>query len=716
MRTRLSIRRGAILPLVALGLLGFIGMVALVVDLGWVYSRQRQWQNAVTSAALAGYKQLRADRQNNDGVTLLGLFQPTASADCGGSGAAPAKGLATSYKTSQLAKVVKAFGIANGFEIKDPMITLGADRITIEGHTPVGLFVAPLFGLDRVDVSGHATVINGRLSANQSTLIPLAIPHGDVKDLPGGVVVDPLPTGQFEVGQEYVLKTGLGLASPSRILVPMDGTQAEHVAAYGVAYWALATWQVEWLINYRGGSFMFPYDSRITSKLTSRGVTHQVLNFDPCNGVDEAAAVYAAAPIVLPCFIKPKLGAFSNQGSDEETLRVLHEAEIPYGNYAPALTDTYNRLSNTTLYDAQVLAELHADLDWLYAHHEDFSGNDANKNPEAKTLAAAKGFKNVNEMKQDVTWRIRNFVAAGGHFFTMCFGTTSFDAALAERAQRLNAADIYADCLAFTGFTLMGTGGNPKDTGIDDKDPKDFTLQDMNDPKCQDHDLTVKDLGNARCRAFNLAKVKASVKRLGLVDVDTIKYMSGVLGAGDWCFMGGHRPHFVPAKRLFLNNVLLASRSSRALARLPKTFGPVDLDGSDANEGAAHYQQVFDMGWSASLGVGAKLLTETGNLERETRRAVSLRFAGDPNATKDTVQANSSRVVTVPIVKLDSQVAANSAATTLYQYKSRDRVEVIGLAQFLLSNVPFRPASRTDNGPVTTGQVRGVFLRYLVKP
>ncbi len=42
------------------------------------------------------------------------------------------------------------------------------------------------------------------------------------------------------------------------ILIPMDQTQTDHLKAYGVAYWILAqNSNVEWLLNYRGGSFLF---------------------------------------------------------------------------------------------------------------------------------------------------------------------------------------------------------------------------------------------------------------------------------------------------------------------------------------------------------------------------------------------------------------------------------------------------------------------------
>ena len=46
-------------------------------------------------------------------------------------------------------------------------------------------------------------------------------------------------------------------AFSQKILVYMDLKQTDHLKAYGIAYWALERGiNVEWLLNYRGGSFM----------------------------------------------------------------------------------------------------------------------------------------------------------------------------------------------------------------------------------------------------------------------------------------------------------------------------------------------------------------------------------------------------------------------------------------------------------------------------
>src|SRR5206468_8336717 len=47
-------------------------------------------------------------------------------------------------------------------------------------------------------------------------------------------------------------------AQPS-LLIPMDDSQTDHLKAYGLTYKAIqAGLKAEWLLNYRGGSFLIP--------------------------------------------------------------------------------------------------------------------------------------------------------------------------------------------------------------------------------------------------------------------------------------------------------------------------------------------------------------------------------------------------------------------------------------------------------------------------
>ena len=45
-----------------------------------------------------------------------------------------------------------------------------------------------------------------------------------------------------------------------KLLIYMDLQQTDHLKAYGIAYWALTKgMEIDWLLNYRGGSFMMDY-------------------------------------------------------------------------------------------------------------------------------------------------------------------------------------------------------------------------------------------------------------------------------------------------------------------------------------------------------------------------------------------------------------------------------------------------------------------------
>ena len=49
----------------------------------------------------------------------------------------------------------------------------------------------------------------------------------------------------------------------TRILIPMDESQKNHLKAYGIAYWELKRdLDVDWLLNYRDGSFMMKMRTR----------------------------------------------------------------------------------------------------------------------------------------------------------------------------------------------------------------------------------------------------------------------------------------------------------------------------------------------------------------------------------------------------------------------------------------------------------------------
>ena len=74
----------------------------------------------------------------------------------------------------------------------------------------------------------------------------------------------------------FVFVSVSGMAT--RILIPMNETQKNHIKAYGMAYWVLHhEVDVEWLLNYKGGSFLTPYSKDIENECVIRGVTYTVI-------------------------------------------------------------------------------------------------------------------------------------------------------------------------------------------------------------------------------------------------------------------------------------------------------------------------------------------------------------------------------------------------------------------------------------------------------
>ena len=128
----------------------------------------------------------------------------------------------------------------------------------------------------------------------------------------------------------------LGFNGFSRhILIPMDeASQKDHLKAYGIAYWVLEREvSIQWLLNYRGGSFLMPYGDQIERECIVRGVSYDLI------ADVQASQILAeiASPEVNMDAIKlekaPKIAVYSPQDSsavDDAVTLALTYAEIPY--------------------------------------------------------------------------------------------------------------------------------------------------------------------------------------------------------------------------------------------------------------------------------------------------------------------------------------------------------------------------------------------------
>ena len=149
----------------------------------------------------------------------------------------------------------------------------------------------------------------------------------------------------------------------SMILIPMDAeSQENHLKAYGITYWVLSKQQkVQWLLNYRGGSFLLPDGEPIRNECRIRGVSFEVLSDAQAQSVLDGIASPSQNQEAVILEKAPKIAVYSpkdNAPWDDAVTMVLTYAEIPY----------------VTVYDQEVLEDKLPLYDWLHLHHEDFTG------------------------------------------------------------------------------------------------------------------------------------------------------------------------------------------------------------------------------------------------------------------------------------------------------------------------------------------------------
>ena len=389
----------------------------------------------------------------------------------------------------------------------------------------------------------------------------------------------------------------------SKILIPMDESQDNHMKAYGIAYWILQNKiPLDWLLNYRGGSFLIDNYTDVSKECSIRGVSYEL--------IADVQAQQIIAEISDPEInmervkleVAPKIAVYSPSGKqpwDDAVTLVLTYAEIPY----------------TVIYDEEII---HMDLpkyDWLHLHHEDFTGQygkfyksyknaawyqDEVRSQEA--MASKLGFKKVSEMKRQVALNIKNFVLGGGFLFTMCSGTDSFDIALAAEGVDIvesvfdgDPSDAQSQSklrfdngFAFQNYKLDKDPNVYEFSDIDGTDDHTrmgeindfFTLFDFSAKwdivptiLTQNHTQVIHGF-MGQTTSFRSRFIRTNVTIMGETkSIKCAKYVHGELGEGQWTYYGGHDPedyrHLVgdpptdlnlhpnsPGYRLILNNIL----------------------------------------------------------------------------------------------------------------------------------------------------------------
>ncbi len=385
--------------------------------------------------------------------------------------------------------------------------------------------------------------------------------------------------------------------------------QTDHLKAYGITYWALEQGiKADWLLNYRGGSFMLDYNPKLADECYIRGVF-----FEKIDGAD-AAQIYAEV---------------KSEKNNMESVRLEKAPKIAV--YAPPGTQPwddavllaldYAEVKHDIIWDEEVLNGKIDQYDWLHLHHEDFTGQYGKfwvsfRNAPwyiqqvalNEAMARKLGFAKVSELKLAVALRIREYVANGGFIFAMCSATDTYDIALAAQNvdicesmfdgdpadRNANSKLDYSQTFAFENFHLVmdpfiyefsdiDTGP----TGIKDPSSDYFTLFEFSakwDPVptmlTQDHVNVVHGfLGQTT--AFKKEYIKKSVTILAIREgTNEVKYIHGNVGRGTFTFYGGHDPedyqHAVgdpptelklhknsPGYRLILNNILFPAAKKK---------------------------------------------------------------------------------------------------------------------------------------------------------
>lgn len=399
-------------------------------------------------------------------------------------------------------------------------------------------------------------------------------------------------------------------AQANSILIPMDENQANHLKAYGIAYWILRNEiEVDWLLNYRGGSFMVQQYPAIQNELVVRGISFEVISDAQANQIISEIASPALNYDVMKLEKFPRIAVYSpksNQPWDDAVTLVLTYAEIPYD----------------VIFDDEIMSGMLPKYDWLHLHHEDFTGqygkfySQFSNMPwyveqvkESEELARKHGFHKVSQLKLAVAKSIKEFVAGGGFLFAMCSATDTYDIALAaegvdicERMFDGDPADPqaqeklnYDNTLAFTDFRLKRDPYEYEFSDIDNQfnergvrqDNDYFTIFEFSakwDPiptmLTQNHTRVIPGFfGQTTGFKKNLIKPDALIMGENK-DIKEAKYLHGVFGKGFWTFYGGHDPedyqHQVneeatdlnqhpnsPGYRLILNNVLFPAAKKK---------------------------------------------------------------------------------------------------------------------------------------------------------
>jgi hypothetical protein len=387
------------------------------------------------------------------------------------------------------------------------------------------------------------------------------------------------------------------------LLIPMDEQQSNHLKAYGLTYFVLSQDKpAEWLLNYRGGSFILPDSPQIREQALIMNITFETLSSQKKIQVYETIARENMAKIDLDKAPEVAVYVPPNAQPWDDAVRIaLEYAQIPYD----------------TLWDEEVMTGMLEEYDWLHLHHEDFSGQYGKFFPfyqhadwyvenvnRLEEMAAKLGFETVQDLKYAVAQRIQQFVMNGGFLFAMCSATETIDISLAAGELDIVPPEIggkpmdseinqqldFSRTFAFSNFRLITDPFIYRfstiniDLEVDILTEADsfqlFEFSAKVDPiptiLCQNHTRVIRGfLGQTT--GFYKETIKPGVIIMGETPgTNRVRYIHRDYGDGFYTFYGGHDPedfrHSIgdpptnlalspnsPGYRLILNNILFPS-------------------------------------------------------------------------------------------------------------------------------------------------------------
>tara|TARA_S200000501_G_C20850022_1_gene755266 strand:- start:417 stop:1685 length:1269 start_codon:yes stop_codon:yes gene_type:complete len=396
------------------------------------------------------------------------------------------------------------------------------------------------------------------------------------------------------------------------ILIPMDkDNQKDHLKAYGIAYWILENnLEVDWLLNYRGGSFLIKNLNEIALECTYRGVSYEIISNNEIQNIFNNINSPSSNKDIIKLEKAPKIAVYSpknKQPWDDAVTLALTYAEIPYD----------------LIYDDEILNDLLPLYEWLHLHHEDFTGQygkfyrsfkNASWYIEQKKIfeenAKKNGFSKVSQQKLEIAKKIKEYIAGGGFMFAMCSATDSFDIALSAEGvdicksmfdgdqmeknaqEKLN----FNQTLAFQNFKIIEDPNKYEFSDIDMTENRRKLISEENDfftlfefsakwdpvptMLCQNHSRIIKGF-IGQTTSFSKELIKPNVIIMGENNsLNEARYIHGKFGKGTWTFYGGHDPedykHKIgdpktelelypnsPGYRLILNNILFPAAKKK---------------------------------------------------------------------------------------------------------------------------------------------------------